>query len=256
MRQHFAADWAYGIRGALEAMVKPNCPQLLRSWPLLTNFQFEAYLLPSSYMLLVLRDKLIGTPAALNMPQPFPHDSVPALPPRIENIALWQFFVRDTLNLSQGDASFLIPIHDSGRNDASADFGLFSPEERHFWNKQLTHVYDEQKKGLEFMLNTPVSNVTYNVTGPNSRVSVNSHDSSQNIVHAGTGSVFGQLRDLLAQIPQVEQRAEIAASIDAMEQNAGQRGFVREYQRFIGLSADHAGLFGAVLPALAALLGS
>lgn len=60
MRHMFTADWAFGFAGTLEKNVRQTCPQLLRSWPLLQSFNFEAYELPHNYLLLILRDKLSG----------------------------------------------------------------------------------------------------------------------------------------------------------------------------------------------------
>ena len=54
MRDSIAADWAFGVTGAMENAVRRAFPQDLRSWPLLQSFNFEAYELPEQYMVLVL----------------------------------------------------------------------------------------------------------------------------------------------------------------------------------------------------------
>src|SRR5512137_2723268 len=91
VRQDFTADWAFGFKGTLEQNVRQTCPQLLRSWPLLQSFDFEAYELEHNYLQLILRDKLTGEPAAPGVAGPFPHTNHPPLPPTIEEIPLWQF---------------------------------------------------------------------------------------------------------------------------------------------------------------------
>ena len=72
MRENFTADWAFGIRGAIESIVRTNFPQDLRSWPLLQSFDFEAYALPENYVLLILKDKLSGVTAGPGICSAFP----------------------------------------------------------------------------------------------------------------------------------------------------------------------------------------
>ena len=44
MRNNFTKDWALGIQGAIESIVRENFPQYLRIWPLLHAFSYEAYI--------------------------------------------------------------------------------------------------------------------------------------------------------------------------------------------------------------------
>src|SRR5215213_11872303 len=90
MREAFTADWAFGITGAIENSVRSSLPQDLRNWPLLQAFDFQAFELPHGYMVLILRDKLSGIPAGPGVAAPFPHSDHPTVPPRIEDIELWQ----------------------------------------------------------------------------------------------------------------------------------------------------------------------
>lgn len=257
MRDAFTADWAFGFTGTLEKNVRQLCPQFLRSWPLLQSFNFEAYQLPHDYLLLVLRDKLNGMSAGPGIPSPFPHSNHPALPPSIEEIPLWQFYIHQTFNLSPSDVGFLVPVHDSGRSDATADYALFTPQEQYYWHQQFNCIFSTQKQWLESIMKSASSNVTnYTVTGPNARVNVGSTDNSTNTVLADNTALFQQLRDILIQIPDSSKRAAMASTVESMEQSAGTSSFARHYTHFISLAADHVGLFSALLPAITALLGA
>lgn len=94
MRKHFIADWEFGIRGAIENIVRSNSPEYLRSWPLLQAFNFEAYELSENYVFLILKDKLSGVPAGADTCSAFPHVGFPALPPKVSYVELWQHYLR------------------------------------------------------------------------------------------------------------------------------------------------------------------
>lgn len=255
MRNMFTADWALGFTGALEQNVRQACPKLLRSWPLLQSFNFEAYELPQNYVLLVLHDKLSGIPAGPGMPTPFTHANLPPLPPNEGDIPLWQFYIRKTLNLTPSDVGFLVPIHDSGKNDAIADYALFSPNEQFHWHRQFDYIFSEQKHWLESSMQTFSPNVnTYNLSGPNARVNFGSTDNSNNVVSTSNAELFLKLRDLLVNIPDHAKRNALASVVNDMEQAAGKPSFTQQYTQFISLAAEHIGLFSDLLPALTALL--
>jgi hypothetical protein len=167
MRENFTADWAFGITGALENTVRTSFPEDLRNWPLLQAFNFEAYTLPNEYMVLILRDNLSGFPAGPGVAEPFPHSDHPKVPPRIQDVELWQSYLRKRFDLREEDAAFLIPMRDSGKNSAQADYELFSSEERTFWDQQLKYVVarhkvylqslKESKLGRQPQLATPIA---------------------------------------------------------------------------------------------------
>jgi len=68
MRDHFAADWAFAIRGSLEKVVGENFPQDLYNWPMLKTFNFESYMWQEIHAIFVLLDKLTGISAGSNKP--------------------------------------------------------------------------------------------------------------------------------------------------------------------------------------------
>lgn len=257
MRDDFTADWAFGIKGVIENIVRNNFPQDLRSWPLLQAFNFEAYSLPNNYMALILKDKLSGIPAGPGVATKFQYSDHPTLPPKLEEIELWQFYLRNKFSLKPEDACVLIPVHDSGKNSVPEDYKLFSAEEKMFWDHQIKFVVSSYKAHLQTTMSTkpeqPV-NITYNVTGTNSRVNINSSDSSTNTVTSETVNIFTQLRDALNQIGDEEQRETISTKIDAMESSHGTSGFLSDYQGFMASAANHMTVFAPLLPSLAQLL--
>lgn len=257
MRHMFTADWAFGFRGALENYVRQTCPQLLKSWPLLQSFDFEAYKLPHSYVLFIMHDKLTGISSGPAMPIPFPHADYPPLPPHVQEIPLWQFYIRQTLQLAACDVGFLVPIYDSGKSNARADIDLFTPQEKFYWHQQFIHIFSEQKLWLEStMESASLTTVNYNVSGPNARVNVGSIDNSRNVASTENAELFLQLRELLARVPDVAKREAMTSVVSEMEQSAGKPTFTQHYKCFISLAADHVGLFSALLPALTQLLGT
>lgn len=257
MRDNFTADWAFGIKGAIENIVRNAFPQDLRTWPLLQTFNFEAYSLPKDYMAIILKDKLSGVPAGPGIAKPFPYEDFPSIPPSPSDIELWQFFLRSKFDLRDEDAAFIIPVHDCGKNSAAEDFKLFSPEEQFFWDHQIRYVVSTYKAKVQATMTTKPAqptNITYNVTGTNSRVNINSNDSSINVVKTETTQIFTQLRDLLGEVENIEERERIASSVDSMEATVGTKDFLGHYQQFMSFISNHITVFTPLLPALAGLL--
>ena len=96
-------------------------------------------------------------------------------------------------------------------------------------------------------------NFNITVSGANSRVNINSHDSSTNTVQ--TNPVYNQVRDILSNSPiDASQQTAIRAEIDSMERAQTQGTFKEAYDRFVASTADHLTLFAPVLPALTAAL--
>jgi hypothetical protein len=101
----------------------------------------------------------------------------------------------------------------------------------------------------------PPSHVIYNLIGPNSRVNIQSADSSTNIVNVETSALFEALRGTLERaIPDQALRQQLREAVDAMQTAAGTRSFSDRYKDFIGLAADHVTVFAPFLPALTQLL--
>ena len=257
MREHFIAEWAFGIQGAIEKIVRSNFPQDLRSWPCLHSFDFEAYALPENYLLLILKDKLSGIPAGPGICSDFPHSGLPALPPKVSDIELWQFYLRSKFSLLEDDFPFLVPIRDSGEDDASKDYELFSTEEKLFWNRQVSYIVSRYKAHLQSMTKqSPVqsTNITYNLSGTGARVNVNSTDSSVNVISTEVSKVFSQVREAVGQISDPIARVEIGRAVDEMEQAHGSSNFLHKYQAFITSAANHMSVLAPIIPAITGLL--
>lgn len=256
MREHFTADWVFGIKGAIENIVRTKFPQDLRSWPCLQSFNFEAYALPENYVLLILKDKLSGIPAGSGIFSAFPHSGLPVLPPKVSDIELWQFYLRSKFSLRKEDFPFLVPIKDSGEN-ASKDYELFSAEEQLFWNHQISYIVSSYKAHLQSMTKqSPVqpTNITYNLSGTGVRVNVNSTDSSINVISTEVSKVFSQVREAVGQIPDPTARLEIGRAVDEMEQAHGSSNFLQKYQAFIASAANHISLLAPIIPVITRLL--
>lgn len=257
MRDMFTADWAFGIKGAIENVVRNVFPHDLRTWPLLQTFNFEAYSLPNAYMVIILKDKLSGVPAGPGVAKPFPYEDYPNIPPKLDDIELWQFYLRSKFDLRNEDAAFIIPVHDSGKSSAAEDYKLFSPEQQLFWDQQIKFVISNYKAKLQATMTTsppqPI-NITYNVSGTNTRVNIDSVDSSVNIVNTEATQFFSELRNLLDKVENTDERERIARSINSMEATAGTKDFITNYQQFMSFISNHITVFSPLLPALAKLL--
>src|SRR5215470_3072235 len=181
LRDHLGVDWAFGIVGAIETVVRREFPRELRLWPLLHAFNFDAFSIDDGWFVVVLKDKLNGIPAGNSRLVPFPHLDHPLVPPTQANIMEWHSYLIDKFTLRSEDAAIVLPIHDSGKHDVSGDYELFSAEEKVLWDLQLRAIIARQKAGFEGGEGPrPVGpvNITYNVAGTNARVNINSKDSS------------------------------------------------------------------------------
>jgi len=103
----------------------------------------------------------------------------------------------------------------------------------------------------------PLGSTTYNVTGPNARLNINSHDRSTNTVVHGNAPVFADLLKVVAESSVGDgERAKLVAGIEAMANAHTTPGFVDRYQDFIALAANHVAIIAPFIPALSALLPS
>jgi hypothetical protein len=93
---------------------------------------------------------------------------------------------------------------------------------------------------------------TGDAIGANARVNVGSNDHSVN--SANDCSVFRDIETAAHAIDDRQIRAAILSANRDMEKASSGPAFVGAYQKFIGLLADHLGVFGPMIPALTALL--
>lgn len=262
MRSNYCADWAFGIRGAIENTVRRAFPSEIRLWPILQAFNFEAYAIGDSHFVMVLRDKLSGIPTGPGEPNPFPHSDHPSLPPSVMNADQWLSYLGRKFDLRSEDVAMILPIHDSGRHDAAADFDMFTPEERQLWNHQLNVNIAKQMAVIrvspDSTSSTPV-NVTYNVSGTNARLNINSTDTSFNTVSKVPAELFRQMLEAVrGAAAESSARTEVERSIVDMEAGFGSGEFGNAYKAFMAVLADHIQVFGPILapflPALAKII--
>src|SRR5882724_3134872 len=262
MRNNFTADWAFGITGAIKNVVKGSFPAELRLWPLLKAFDFDAFRIDQSHFAIILRDKLSGIPAGPGEFKPFPFSDYPTLPLRSDRTEEWLSYLVNKFSLGNEDAAFVLPIHDCGRNDAAGDFALFSEDEKALWNAEVQFNIVRQRLSLPGALRSrpdAQSHITFNVSGTNARVNIDSSDSSVNIVRQEIPEVFGQLLSAIqgGDLPQ-ETRTKFEAAVAEMKEAHGSDRFGKKYKDFMSILADHIQVFGPLvapyLPALAELV--
>lgn len=263
MRSSFVADWAFGIVGAIESTIRKAFPAELRRWPVLQGFNFEGYSIGSEHFVVILRDKLLGIPASPGVPAEFPHTDYPRLPVDQANVRQWLSYLERKFELRSVDVAMILPVHDSGRSSAAADFDIFNPRERELWDYQLNFAIARQMTTLNLSMKAtpaPPSSITYNISGSNARVNINSTDSSVNIASEVASELFGQM------IAAIKTKAAddaalsmIEASIEEMKTEYGTPNFLQCYTSFMSVLADHMQVFGPIvapfLPALAKLIG-
>ena len=263
IRDHLGADWAFGIRGAIENVVRTSFPAEVRLWPLLQTFDFEGYKVGDTHFIILLRDKLSGIPSCKSIKlKPFSHNDHPSLPVKANNVRAWQEYLLSKFALRPEDAAMVLPIHDSGENNAAKDFDLFTSEEKLIWQQQLELTLERQKAIIQPESTTSPqapSNITYNIHGSNPRININSTDSSINIVQEQVPEVFGKLLDALNATETNDARImAIEQAVIEMEKNFGTTTFVEKYRVFMSVLADHIQILGPIvapyLPLLSALV--
>jgi len=98
-------------------------------------------------------------------------------------------------------------------------------------------------------------NFTIHVSGPNSRVNVNSTDHSRNFV--ADHNVFGDLQAAINKgVSEPAERELLSKLVASMQETAGDKpSFLKSYQNFMAAAANHMTVLAPFLPGLAALLG-
>jgi hypothetical protein len=96
----------------------------------------------------------------------------------------------------------------------------------------------------------------YNI-GANSRYTVNSVDSSTNIVQASPSELFDRMREaVVAGVGAAREREKLLARIAELQSAADRRTFAERYGRLVESGAAHITILTPFLPALAQLLES
>lgn len=117
------------------------------------------------------------------------------------------------------------------------------------------HYQSKVKKESAVNSEKSRAQVVYNLIGPNTRVNIQSTDSSTNIVNVETNTLFSEIKKVISEaIADETIRSNLAKEVDAMQSAVGTRSFSDHYKNFIGLAADHIAVFTPFIPALSQLL--
>jgi hypothetical protein len=262
MRSSFVADWAFGVVGAIEKIVRKAFPSEIRRWPVLQAFNFEGYSVGSDHFVIILRDKLSGFPAGPGIPVEFPYEDYPPLPVCEANVSQWLSYLTRKFELRTDDVAMILPVHDSGKSNAATDFDMFTVEEQRLWDHELNFAIARQMTGLNVSLQSPPPapiNITYNVSGTNARVNVNSNDSSINLSSNTPPELLNEMMAAIkAKTDDPVARSALEAAVEEMRAKYGTPHFLQSYTSFMSVLADHMQVLGPVLapflPALAKLL--
>lgn len=95
--------------------------------------------------------------------------------------------------------------------------------------------------------------IVYNVTGPNSRINVNSRDSSVNVVNVAPDTLFEEIRSALTAASDAQTEA-LLERLAELKRTQGSGDYLGAYQRFITAAANHMTLIAPFISALAQLL--
>ena len=254
VRNCIAVDWALGLKGAIEGVVRAAFPANLRGWPLMHPCRFDAYTIGDTHLVLVLHDQVGGTRmVGPGSGVPFPHGDHPRLPRRAHDARQWQDYLNRTFTLRPEDATVIVPLHDSGSSSAANDFALFTQEERDLWASQV-HMIVERQAALFATKDRPVNITNYYVQGPHSRVVVDSVDASTNIAndaHAVFEAVRTAVQDGLAAH---EDKERLLRAVATMEESRGKPDAMKAYRDFMDLAAAHVTVLQPFFASLAALL--
>ena len=140
----FNHDWAIEIVRSVRGVVERDFPQLIAHWPLINGFAFDAYALGSSHLLIVLRNSDDTVPSGPDGQLKISAIGYPSLPPIGDDLPLWREWLAINLNVTSDEWPMIVPVHDSGRSSANADYELFTEGERDFWDAQWQYLINCQ----------------------------------------------------------------------------------------------------------------
>jgi hypothetical protein len=141
----FTHDWVMAFVGGVRRVVRDNWPQLECCWPLLRGCKFEVYAIPPDYYLFCLEAGVDDTQRGPEMAKVIPGCGYPPIPPNSGDFEAWQLFANSCVRATSDDVfGLLLPVRDSGKNSAAADYEMFSAAERAFWEAQFELIVQRQ----------------------------------------------------------------------------------------------------------------
>ncbi len=144
-RGMFIHEWVIWVVKIIRHFVERDFANLMTRWPLLAGYSFDAYALPPTYYLIVLKSTPEEIPLGPDVAVTLPYNDHPNLPPSISDIDAWQQWCRNRLSLSHDQWPILLPVHDSGKShNVDGDYQMFSEVEKKFWYAQLQCLFNAQ----------------------------------------------------------------------------------------------------------------
>lgn len=116
--------------------MRRNWPQEIHRWPLLRQFNYEAYIWKATYLVLVLKDKLSGIASGLVQPKPLEDPDAPQSAPEPSNIRMWLDYLWRKYALRPCDFAIIFRIVDQGLS-VKHDCSHWSPAEQEMWSEQV-----------------------------------------------------------------------------------------------------------------------
>jgi len=112
------------------------------------------------------------------------------------------------------------------------------------------------RKRLQPRKPDPSPSITvYHVEGDNSRVNVNSNDTSVNVVIKPSKEIFANLRqEIESKVAAGDDQRLVLEKLAVLEEAQGSKSFAQRYTEFIAVAANHMELLAPFIPALTELL--
>jgi hypothetical protein len=134
---HLSASWAFNVQDSIGEIVEKRFPQEAHRWPLLRNFNFEAYLWREKYLIVILREKLSGVPAGPARAEPLDDPDAPQEIPSTDNFVTWQAFLRSRFTVRPRDFVMIVPVASAESDRVEKQWEHFSEEEKTLWRYQI-----------------------------------------------------------------------------------------------------------------------
>lgn len=115
----------------------------------------------------------------------------------------------------------------------------------------LPAIYDmEVEKITDADNDTKAHSTIYNLHGDNTRVNINSNDSSINIIDKSSEELFADLRSTVNQNISSPEKEELLKRVDELEKAKGTDSFSKKYAEFMAIAANHTTVLAPYFPAL------
>lgn len=138
-------EWVIWFVHCIRHFIERDYPKLANQWPLLTGYSFDAYAMPPSHYLVVLKSTKEAIPSGNDAAIALPHNDHPSLPPKLIDINVWEQWCRNRLALSNDQWSILLPVHDLGKShNVNEERKLLSKDEGEFLVAQINSLIQSQ----------------------------------------------------------------------------------------------------------------